>query len=765
MIAFLALLFVLLVIYAMTKTKEGFNPMNTSPEHRINIPVNEIPSMLAPASEATVGNTVSEPASNGSIFPGCDVKASSWPGMLPGPLPTAPYEQIAVGSPLPYQDTSLIKANRQQLINMLEMLKGFLAFEAQEISERSDPTIQLPLQTARTDFHVLQAQVEVLNRNPGIQPTITLSHLNEIGSNLAFLQSEVRLIGSAGPIQGPIYEFTKPVEGFFGGSPDAKKGGNQNGRNNQTNAMKTARARTATKANMDAKASTGLKGGANSSAQMDATSGKGKDTPMKRSAKKYESAYDKEKKAFGDAITPDDDEWEKEYWIERDELDEEARGGYARMKSQQYQKVVQKVLQRIDPKKLKDAEARVDTAKQSGVGLEEAFAYFGTLVESVATPDEFKIISENAMLRPEDEKVVNAQKSAKEAAASAKKEEAVASAKKAVAEEAAKAVLSDLTSGNDTTGQSEPASRSTESTAAPVDAPSSGSTQATLKDLKDFILRINCESVRLSESGSSKSDPITGARMEALASIRSTMESLVKMVEMDPTTEVDIPVTKAQLDKALPTLGKPGTPIPNAIKNMQLPPEFANLFPSIMQNDPKIAKKIRHMADTYLGDFMDGISFSVKYTSPREAQAGCSRSEQFVNAAAERKRTSSSTIDKTGFPSLDDLDNASNSKFTPMDSGLFITDRYAPMPSDAGRGPSHFDWKMRCKEVEAQVKKRGLRPDDFGIMPPKTAVSSDFSWKGYARMMCTRLQATMDPHLPVLCGCPPMDWPGWRIAK
>ena len=140
MIAFLALLFVLLVIYAMTKTKEGFNPMNTSPEHRINIPVNEIPAMLAPASSTAavkeaIGNTVSTPASNGSIFPECDVKASAWPGMLPGPLPTAPYEQIAVGSPLPYQDTTLIKANRQQLINLLEMIKGFLAFESAQKSK------------------------------------------------------------------------------------------------------------------------------------------------------------------------------------------------------------------------------------------------------------------------------------------------------------------------------------------------------------------------------------------------------------------------------------------------------------------------------------------------------------------------------------------------------------------------------------------------------------------------------------------------------
>jgi hypothetical protein len=124
-----------------------------------------------------------------------------------------------------------------------------------------------------------------------------------------------------------------------------------------------------------------------------------------------------------------------------------------------------------------------------------------------------------------------------------------------------------------------------------------------------------------------------------------------------------------------------------------------------------------------------------------------------------------STIDKTGFPSMSDLDNISNAKFTPMDSGMPVTDQMAPTPMDAGRGPSHFDWKARSKQIEQQVKKRGLNPSDFGIMPPQTKVSEDFSWKGYARMICTRLQATMDPSLPVTCGCPPLDWSGWRISK
>ena len=100
------------------------------------------------------------------------------------------------------------------------------------------------------------------------------------------------------------------------------------------------------------------------------------------------------------------------------------------------------------------------------------------------------------------------------------------------------------------------------------------------------------------------------------------------------------------------------------------------------------------------------------------------------------------------------------------DGGLApVTDRLASTPQDAGRGPSQFDWERRAKDIEGQVRKRGLNPDDFGIMRGNTKVSKDFSWKGYARMICTRLQATMDPSLPETCGCPPMDWAGWRIAK
>lgn len=220
---------------------------------------------------------------------------------------------------------------------------------------------------------------------------------------------------------------------------------------------------------------------------------------------------------------------------------------------------------------------------------------------------------------------------------------------------------------------------------------------------------------------------------------------------------------------------------------MGLPPGIANMFPAHAQNDPASAREIGKLADKYLDTILNGISasFQVKYTAPREAEIAYqlsdvasmmsntivkganaqNGSDTQQNGATMASKKSGSTIDKTGFPSAADLDNVSNAKFTPMDNGKKITDRMAPLPSDAGRGPSHFDWEKRAKDIESQIIKRGLKAKDFGLRNPKNKVSEGFSWKGYARMICNRLQATPDPGLPETCGCPPLDWPGWRIAK
>ena len=485
MIAFLSLLFVLVVIYFFTTINEaeGFTPI----EHKVLIPSSRIPVSIPPANAAKEAN----------------VKAHE----MPGQLPAAPYGQVAAMSPLPYQDTALLKTNRQQIISLLEMLKGFLAYEAQSISERSDPSVQLPLSTARSDFHLLQSEVEVLNRNPGIQPNLTLQQLNEMSSNLAFLQRAARLAGSAGAIQGPVDEFTK--EGF-----------------------------------------------------------------------------------------------------------------------------------------------------------EDASVY------SVVP--------------------------------------------------------------------------------------------ATLDNLMEFTSRIQGEILRLSASGTS--DPIMNARVNALTKMKADVATIIDQVQKGIMPEIEIPIMKSDIDKSLPILGRPSEPLPQLIQAAQLPAGLANMLPSNIQKDPDTTKQIGSLMDAYAQQFIDGLSASIKvsYTSKREADTLGSTDSLLTK---ERARMFSSTVDQTGFPSSSDLMNACSDPMMRKASPNAITDLMAPTPLDAGRGPSQFDWKERAKQIESQVKKRGLKLSDYGIMEPNSKVSEDFSWKGYARMICTRLQATMDPALPETCGCPPMDWKGWRIAK
>lgn len=444
------------------------------------------------------------------------------PSSLPGSLPVAPYQQIASMSPLPYQDTTQIKANRQQLVSLLEMLKGFLAFEAQQLSERSDPTIQLPLQTARSDFQELQSQVSVLNRNPGIQSTITMKHMNDMSSNLDFLQRQVRLIGAAGPLQGPINEFS---EGFTAAAPAPAA---------------TAPAATAATA---------------------------------------------------------------------------------------------------------------------------------------------------------------------------------------------------TTRGN-----------------------------ATVTQLNNAISAIEGEITRLSASGTT--DTLIQRRVANLTRIKLDIKTIVDSVIAERITASEIPIKAADLTRFLPLMGDISQALPPIINKKDLPYGLGNLLPKSAQQNPETMRQISTLIDKYGDQFVKGVSasFSVQYDPPATKASSASKASKASNASNASKASKASTVDRTGFPSSLDLDSASQKQFTPYDSGV-VTDCMAPTPQDAGRGPSHFDWKQRTKEIEDQVRKRRIRPEDVGMMPPNTKVSPEFSWKGYARMICTRLQAaTMDPALAVSCGCPPMDWKGWRIA-
>jgi hypothetical protein len=197
MYAFLALIVILGILFVAAKTtsRESFVgqvPLNT--KTNVILPMDKVvaPSSLPVSEEANYFNPL--------------------PSDLPGPLPIAPYQEIGSNLPSPYKEPSLIKTTRQRILNSLETVKAFLAFQAQELDDKSDPSIQLPLQTARGDFKRLESEANVLQRNPGLTPQMTVLDIAQIEDNLAYLQREAELIGVNRPFQSNSHD--ADLEGF-----------------------------------------------------------------------------------------------------------------------------------------------------------------------------------------------------------------------------------------------------------------------------------------------------------------------------------------------------------------------------------------------------------------------------------------------------------------------------------------------------------------------------------------------------------------------
>lgn len=495
------------------------------------------------------------------------------PVQKPGTIPNAPYEQIAKNSPYPYQDPTLIKTTRQRILNTLEMLKGFLAFQANEIEYRSDPTIQLPLTTARGDFQRLSSEANVLQRNPGLQPDMTEKEINEINDNLAYLQREVELIGANRPFENTGLQNLE--EGF----------------------------------------------------ENPAQTGPAALGPLTQSAMNIQSA------------TP----------------------------------------------------TNFTAGIQSGPSNVNVLSPYSTNSLLNALPEIIGSQSAQSMPKFGYER--------------------------------------------------------SQTTIQPTHDP------ASLSDLMDFSAKIQGEILRLSASGTT--DPIVNARITNLTNMKNDVNNIITKLQTNAILPTEVPIMKATIVNALPILGKPTEPLPQILQQLKLPAGLGNMLPSSVTKDPEAIQQTNTLIQKYAQDFLDGASasfaFRIGYTSPRE-----------VEIEQSRAKVAESTIDKTGYPSNQDLDAVANGlPISTTQTPNKVTDPYANDPRAELRSPGHFNWKERARHIEDQVRRREIPDSAVGIMPRDAKVSSDFSWKGYAKMICTRLQASVDTGLPQACGCPPGDWKGW----
>jgi hypothetical protein len=288
--------------------------------------------------------------------------------------------------------------------------------------------------------------------------------------------------------------------------------------------------------------------------------------------------------------------------------------------------------------------------------------------------------------------------------------------------------------------------------------------RATLADLKAAVSRLTAEAARLSASGTN--DPVLVARVAAINSVTNDIRGIIKKVESKQLLESEIPVNKQDLDRLFTNMANTGVPVSNLLP------------PGATDGDAAARQMVNELIDKYIGAFLKGVSFDVKlklkYTSENEAAAG---DKTTVNIYPPQGLTAgvNNAFDPLvgdvqyklpySLPEGQNLWNAST-------GGSVMPNPYAPTPFDpfslspldAGRKPSAsgFDWKQRAKEICENARKRGLNPADFGCMAPGAQVSPDFSWRGYAKMICNRLKTNYYTGIDEACGCPPETWTGWN---
>ncbi len=287
------------------------------------------------------------------------------------------------------------------------------------------------------------------------------------------------------------------------------------------------------------------------------------------------------------------------------------------------------------------------------------------------------------------------------------------------------------------------------------------SDRLSLNEVKDVRVKVIAEMTRLSSSGTT--DPITTARVNALNKIKVSLDTIINEVEQKIRPVAEIPIMKKDRDAFLPLMSDVNKPLPELLNEANLPLSIANVFPAYGSGDKTGAKAAQLLFQNYGDKLFNGLSWNVglKFTAPNEVElakeAGAEKSDSplFMTAGygLTQRHDSVPTSSKiTAFPrgEMEAVVSGQESKKLEIRPTL-----------DTGK-TAKYDWKSKAADICDSIRKHGLDPNDFGCMDPSKQVSPDYSWRGNARMVCTRLMTTPDPGLPETCGCPPMEWAGWR---
>lgn len=298
---------------------------------------------------------------------------------------------------------------------------------------------------------------------------------------------------------------------------------------------------------------------------------------------------------------------------------------------------------------------------------------------------------------------------------------------------------------------------------------SSGATpvaKASLQDLKNLIVQIEKVIQQITNSGTQ--DEILLTRVEALRDVKKRVQVLIDKIEVTKTLkEADIPITKSQHTAFMAALAG-GTELP------ALTTDATSGAPT--DTTPTLTTALDALGPNGLKNISFDWDIKLRYTGDTERTLAEEAIKAFANTAAPGARETNitsygpgdETVEKNGYRGAFD----SIIQFLTGKGGSDIVKSVsadgAEVPVIAGKeagstgAPATLDWKKKSAEICEQIKRREMDPYEFGCMKDTTVVSENFSYRGYAKMICSRLGTNYDPSIPELCGCPPPVWPGWR---
>jgi hypothetical protein len=320
----------------------------------------------------------------------------------------------------------------------------------------------------------------------------------------------------------------------------------------------------------------------------------------------------------------------------------------------------------------------------------------------------------------------------------------------------------------------------TSTTGSPGSAGSNG--KISLVQLKKLSINISSFITQLENSGTVNA--IINQRINTLKILLRQVLSYESQVETGKMKESDIPIKFTDYQAFLPyvDINDPqygrDKPLPYLLSATESD-ALSNLFPFFFSGDISGAKLARELFDKYAKNLFTDVGYDVNVKLNKKSDSERKVAEEVAKALANGTLGKNS---KLAFDNEGDEDGDMNGKAPSSVTGMFnsiiqaITGQNSGQDSTADSGsssvkvttnsppsaPGHFNWKDRSKEICDQVKKRGLNAYEYGCLNNPDEVSENFSYRGYARMICARLETNYDPSIPTLCGCPPPTWPGWR---